>query len=355
MSEILVVDDTLTNLSVLSQLLSEAGYQVLVAKDGKKALATAESCHPDLILLDVMMPDMDGFEVCKVLKSQDSTKDIPVIFMTALADTEDKIAGLTLGAVDYVTKPFHQEEVLARINTHLTIRRLQKDLQTRNAELNAFSRTVAHDLKNPLSIIVNYVQMVLGKEREVLGENSKRYLGEVEKAGWLMLDIINSLLLLAGVSKQEVETSPLNMNLIVNRAKQRLSYLLEKTGGKITTASSWPDALGYAPWVEAMWANYLSNALKYGGEPPQVEAGATVMGDKVRFWVKDNGPGLSEEQQQKLFKLFSRVDSQKDIEGHGLGLSIVQRIAGKLAGEVGVESQTGQGCVFYFTLPAVAK
>jgi len=160
---ILIVDDTPANVSILFDFLAESGYKVLVAQEGKRAIQKAEYAIPDLILLDIMMPGIDGFETCKVLKSTEKTKDIPIIFMTALADTIDKVKGFKLGAADYITKPIQHEEVLARINSQLNFRRLQKqiqlhaiELEKRNLELDAFARTVAHDLKNPLNAVIGY-------------------------------------------------------------------------------------------------------------------------------------------------------------------------------------------------------
>jgi signal transduction histidine kinase len=128
--------------------------------------------------------------------------------------------------------------------------------------------------------------------------------------------------------------------------------MIEQSQVQISEPDGWPAAVGYAPWVEEMWANYLSNAIKYGGQPPRVELGCDLRPDhKVRFWVRDHGSGLTPEEQVQLFSPFTRL-SKVNIEGHGLGLSIVQRIAERLAGEVGVESQPGQGSLFFFTLPA---
>src|SRR4028119_680509 len=132
---IVIVDDKPTNLGVLFDFLTDSGFKVLVAQDGESAIQKVEYAHPDLILLDVMMPGIDGFETCRRLKANESTQDIPVIFMTALSDTVDKVKGFTLGAVDYITKPVQQEEVKARVTTHLTIRNLQKRLQAQNLQL----------------------------------------------------------------------------------------------------------------------------------------------------------------------------------------------------------------------------
>jgi len=151
---LLIVDDTPANLSVLVEYLSGAGFALMVAEDGEDALAQTERSAPDLILLDVMMPGIDGFETCRRLKARPATRDIPVIFMTALTDTAEKVRAFEAGAVDYVTKPIQHEEALARITTHLTLRRLQRALAAELAMKEKFMRIAAHDLRNPLCLIL---------------------------------------------------------------------------------------------------------------------------------------------------------------------------------------------------------
>lgn len=367
---LLIVDDIPDNINMLLEFLTQSGFKVLVAKEGQAAIRKAQYAQPDLIMLDVMMPGMDGFEVCKILKRNPATQKIPIIFMTALSDTIDKLKGFSLGAVDYITKPIQHEEVLARISTHLKLRQLQQQLETelkirqeyaielekRNTELNTFARTVAHDLKNPLHGIVNLSGLLLERcaSDPVLEEDGLNYLQLIEQAGQEMFNTIEALLLLAGLSNQNtIETQPLDMAEIINRVvEKRLFYMLRDFQAQISLTETWPVAKGYAPWVEEVWANYLSNALKYGGQPPQLELGANVQANKmIRFWIHDNGPGLSPEAQAKLFTPFTRLH-QTRAEGHGLGLSIVQQIIEKLGGQVGVESVEGQGSTFYFMLPA---
>jgi signal transduction histidine kinase len=359
---ILIVDDTPANVSVLFDFLAENGYKVLVAQEGKRAIQKAEYGLPDLILLDVMMPGIDGFETCQILKSNQVTKEIPIIFMTALADTVDKVRGFKLGAADYLTKPIQHEEVLARITTHLSFRSLQKQLQAhstelekRNLELDAFAHTVAHDLKNPINAIIGYTEMLIDECSPNIPPNAEMIetLQLVDKAGRKMVNIIEALLLLAGVSKQvQVETEALDMTHIISQVEQRLAYMTKEYQAEFILPSLWPTALGYAPWVEEIWANYLSNGIKYGGKPPRLELGANFENEQIiRFWVRDNGPGLSSEAQTKLFTPFTRLH-KNSTEGHGLGLSIVQQVIDKLGGKVGVETTLGQGCLFYFTLPA---
>jgi signal transduction histidine kinase len=360
---ILVVDDMPDNAKVLLEFFKLKGFKVLIAEDGKEALQMTEQVHPDLILLDVMMPGMDGFEVCQRLKSNENTREIPILFITALVDTVDKLKGFDLGAADYITKPFQYKEVLARVNAHLSLRKLQRQLQTqnqqlqkRNMELDAFAHTVAHDLKNPLSAVMALSNMLANScSTDTLPDaNFIDRLQLVEQAGQQAVNIVDALLLLAGVSRRGTVThQPLNMSRIVNKViQQRLALLIKHHKATIDLPENWPVVQSYGPWIEEIWINYLSNGLKYGGKPPHLELGAFVPhSGMIRFWVRDNGLGLTEEEQAQLFTPFTRLHTTR-VEGHGLGLSIVQQIVEKLGGQVGVESTKGQGSLFYFTLPA---
>jgi len=223
-------------------------------------------------------------------------------------------------------------------------------------ELDAFAHTVAHDLKNPINLIVGFADALL-QDFPTLPETEIRdYLHTIAWSGRKMSNIINELLLLAGIrGREEVEIVPLDMDHVINEVLQRLAYMTRDVHSEIVRPRCWPSALGYPPWVEEVWANYISNGLKYGGQPPRLELGADILPDgMVRFWVRDNGPGIPPEDQGRLFTPFTQLD-QVRAKGHGLGLSIVQRIVERLGGQVGVESVVGQGSVFSFTLPAAEK
>jgi signal transduction histidine kinase len=219
-------------------------------------------------------------------------------------------------------------------------------------ELDAFALTVAHDLKDPLGIILGYVWVLVDDLEQLPTDEVQDFLEMIADSSQKMDNIISELLLLARVRKlDEVETSPLDMDHVVKEALSRLTLMIEENEAEIIMPDSWPVASGYAGWVEEVWANYISNAIKYGGTPPVVEVGATLLDDgMVRCWVRDNGPGLEPEQQARLFNSFTQLD-QTRAHGHGLGLSIVQRIVDKLGGQLGVESEVGAGSVFSFTLP----
>lgn len=351
---ILVVDDNTTNLQLLSKMLSLYNYQVRAVTNGVRAIESANASPPNLILLDINMPDMDGYEVCQKLKADEKTQQIPIIFLSALNDTEAKVKAFSVGGVDYITKPFHIEEVIARVQTHMALKQANEQLALRIQELDAFSHTVAHDLKGPLYVVMGYTA-ILEDECKALPDSTiaQDCLHSVNDAAQKMNTIIEELMLLAGLRKMEAKIVPLDMSRIVAEVHARLRIMITEYHGEIFLPESWPAALGYAPWVEEIWINYMSNALKYGGRPSVMTLGFTDQGDgSIRFWVRDNGPGLTAEQQERLFVPFERLD-QVRVQGHGLGLSIVRRIVEKLNGQAGVVSQVGVGSEFYFTLPAV--
>jgi len=400
---ILIIDDVKITLEVLSQFFREKGFNVLVAENGEEGVQVTEQAHPDLILLDIMMPDgISGFEVCQRLKSVETTRDIPIIFMTALTETVDKLKGFELGAADYVTKPFQYEELLARVFAHLSIRKLQQELtqqnqllkdeirrsqkleaarqqtqrllkhtltsqepatelekcqtklEKRNTELDAFAHTVAHDLKNPLNTIVRLSTLRNGLEKmppKVLSITTQQQIGE---AGLKAVNLVEGLLLLAGVLKEEpVELELLEMSDIVTKViEERLGYMIKQYQAQIKLAKIWPTVPGYQPWLEEIWINYISNGLKYGGKPPHLELGATPLHhEKVRFWIRDNGQGLTKIKPDELFAP-SRLQQPLRAKEDGLGLPMVQQLVEKMGGQVGVESTKRRGSLFYFTLPA---
>jgi PAS domain S-box-containing protein len=234
------------------------------------------------------------------------------------------------------------------------LKRAEQQREDLIAELGAFAHTVAHDLKNPLGLIISYANLLENELNEVTAGEALEFARMISRMGYKLNNIIDELMILSEAREAEVLLTPLNMTEIVRQACQRLEAVTEKSRAEIHMPEQWPTALGYAPWIEEVWVNYLSNAVKYGGQPPRVELGGAVQPDgQVRCWVRDNGPGLSPEMQAKLFVPFTRL-AQAHTTGHGLGLSIVRRIIEKLHGQVGVESRhvPGEGCTFYFVLPA---
>jgi len=268
-------------------------------------------------------------------------------------DVETLTALAAQAAIAIENARLYQEVVDHAEHLEQRVRERTAELKARNEELSAYDHTVAHDLKDPLSLIVGYAEVLAMDYATAIDTDGLHYLRKIAQVGRKMGNIIDELLLLTELREVEARLGPLDMASVVAEAQQRLARMIEEYQAEITLPDTWPVALGYSPWVEEVWVNYLSNALKYGGRPPRVELGATEQADgMVRFWVSDNGPGLTPEEQARLFTPFTRLD-QDCAKGHGLGLSIVQRIVEKLGGQVGIESEVGQGSVFTFSLPGI--
>jgi PAS domain S-box-containing protein len=221
-------------------------------------------------------------------------------------------------------------------------------------DLDAFAHTVAHDLRSSLGSVYSSSEIMEECIRDGNTELLPEFAGMIKVAAQKAMHLTQELLILATVSHQEIEKKPLDMQRILLEAQKQVKDLIEKSKAKITTENDWPEALGYAPWVEEIWVNYLTNAIKYGGIPPVVTAGAEITPDiTIKFWVKDNGDGIPPEKQHLLFQKYMRLEPGK-AEGYGLGLSIVKRIIDKLGGSAGLEStgRKGEGALFWFELPA---
>jgi len=387
--KVLIVDDE-ANLpplirQIFRQKIRQQQYEFVFAPNGRKALDTIKSDHKiELVLTDINMPGMDGLTLLAALQTlkPELNPVLTTVIVSAYDDMENIRSAMNGGAFDFLTKPIdpgdlratldktadhirllkkslekqrQAEEALRKINEELERRVAERTaaLIKSNAELDAFAHTVTHDLKGPLSVVAGYADFLVSHTPGIKDEELTMIGSRMDRASHKAVNIIDELLLLASVRKETVRAKPLDMADLIEQTLDRLSLMIDEYKAEIILPEIWPVALGYAPWVEEVWTNYLSNGLKYGGQPPRLDLGATPQTDgTIRFWVRDNGWGLSPEKQARLFTEFTRL-SEVRVQGHGLGLSIVQRIIEKLNGEVGVESEgiPGRGSVFYFTLP----
>lgn len=374
---ILIAEDEQIVALDLKRRLEQFGYAVSgPAPSGPEAVQVAYQVQPDLVLMDIRLQgEMDGMHAAEEIQKG---LDIPIVFLTAHAMPVHLERAKAVGSYGYLIKPFQERElqttievVLARHRQDVEVRRLNQalgaeiarrqiaekalqvrnaELEYRNAELDAFAYMVAHDLKGLLNTIGGFAEFLETDLSRLPTQNVLDVLARIRRTAHRMDRILEELLLLAGVSKQVVNLSVLDMGTIVDSALERIEDEIAQSGARIAKPARWPLVLGYGPWLEEVWFNYLTNAIRYGGTPPTLELGTTELGDgMVRFWVRDNGAGISEEDQVRLFIPFARLD-RRSAGGTGLGLSIVKRIIERFGGEVGVLSTRGAGSEFYFTL-----
>ncbi|CCI27292.1 Two-component hybrid sensor and regulator [Microcystis aeruginosa PCC 9808] len=360
-SSVLIVDDLPNNVRLLSIMLTEKGYQVRKAINGQMALNTVRSLIPDLILLDINMPDLNGYQVCEQLKADEKTREIPVIFISALDDVLDKVKAFQVGGVDYISKPFQGEEVMARIENQLTICRQKKQLQNEIKErqkteetLEIYLHAVSHDLRNPVigmsMILNNLIKNSQGETKEV----SRKILQQMANSCDRQLTLIDSLVEtrqndLWGVS---LALKPLSLYEIGQQIGQEWELRLKENQATLINNFS-PDL----PLVNAdahhLWRvfeNLLANALKHNPQGIIITFSARLEGNYLRCSIADNGVGISETQRKKLFDRYQRGNNNNQIS-LGLGLYLCRQIIHAHGGEIGIMNNDEKGSQFWFTLP----
>ena len=381
---ILAVDDAPTNLSVLVDNLSSSHCRVLTAESAKSALNRLEYVIPDLILLDVMMPEMDGFTLCRKLKTHPIYKNIPVIFLTAKSDGDDIVEGFKAGGVDYVTKPFRKMELSMRINTHLELKNARHKIQEyahtledRNKRLsemldekNEFIGVATHDLKNPLSVLTLALDLFRIKTKDKPIKEVESLMDQMDKTLKRMTQLVSQLLeinrLDVGRFELNLDRSPVEPicselvkqnQLNANNKSIQIEYDVEcdpSVAGKI-------DATAFSQVID----NLISNAVKYSPRETTircrlqvVSSGDTLpdlilMDRKIRFVVEDEGPGIVAEEHHKVFQKFARTSNTPTggESSSGLGLSIAKRLIREMKGDLGFVSTVGKGSTFYLELP----
>ncbi len=358
-AKILIVDDTPQNIDVAKELLELEGFQVFVATSGEKALARVELVEPELILLDIQMPGMDGFETCEKLKENPATQNIPVIFLTALADSNSLVKGFQHGAVDYVTKPFRSEEVLARVNLHIKLKRLENDLRKSNASKNKFFSILAHDLRNPFVSILGMTEILEEDYYELVDEEKISFIKDVREAAQSTFKLLENLLLWSrsqiGTLKVLKDTFNLKDTLhemmpTVNlSASQKKIEIIDEIDSEITV-------YGDQSLAQTVYRNLLSNAVKFTHEEGKIFINAKVENEKCVISVKDNGMGIKDELKDHLFDIAATKTTlgTKKEKGNGLGLVLCKELSAKNGGEIWFESELGVGTTFYFTIPLKA-
>jgi hypothetical protein len=405
--KILIAEDSPTQAERLKHILSQQGYSVAAAPDGRQALDIARRDQPTLVISDIVMPEMDGYQLCKAIKDDPALKNTPVILVTTLSDPQDVIRGLECRADNFIIKPYDEHHLLSRIqfvqlnremrdhdhasmgveihfNGHrhfITADRLQilnlllstyeaaiqrnqeltraknelrsanAALESANKELESFSYSVSHDLRAPLRAISGFTEIVLSDEAEKLDETGKEHLLRVQNACRRMGQLIDDLLNLARVSRGEILDQDVDLG---DLAKSILNDLQKSTPGrhmKVTVAANLTVSAD-PKLMRIALENLLSNAWKFTSRQADatIEIGTETQAGQQVYYVRDNGAGFDMNYASKLFGAFQRLHSNDDYPGTGVGLATVQRIISRHGGRIWAESAVGKGATFFFTL-----
>ncbi len=364
---IMVVDDVEENTYIVSTILKSNGYTPIVANSGKQAIILAEQHHPDLMLLDINMPEMNGYEVCKYFKEHESIADIPVVFLTVHADAESITKAFDVGAVDYLTKPFKKAELLARVRVHIALRQALETLEHQNEKLqrlndekNEFLGIAAHDLKNPLSSIRGMAQMIVKRKQVELAEEELDEMShQIETQSNFMFEIITNLLDVNKIENGKLTLQMMPVEILMSLDNVVSRYQLAASKKNITlnfdTDADAPQIYGDPTLTIQILDNIVSNAVKYSPTDKQVWVSLKedTAKKRIRVEVKDEGPGFSDEDKKKLFGKFARLSAKPTGGEHstGLGLSIVKRLTEAMGANIWCESELGKGATFILEFP----
>jgi len=359
---VLVVDDEELNRILLRDPLEARGYRVEEASNGPEALEKAGALKPDIILLDLLMPGMDGFTVCQRLKKDVTLKQIPVIFVSAIHETFIKVKALDLGGVDYLIKPIRCEEVEARVRTHLELRRQKRKLQENYDKLrlseqlrNNLTHMIVHDLRSPLTTILVALELLQKNIPSQDADQSR--LVELARIGTSTINVMTGHLL--DIYRMEAGQMPLDrtcweMTKAIQGILQR--FAASAGGRKLTLASSAAvTTFSDAELIRRVIENLVGNAIKFTAASAEIRISILTNDQEVRVIVEDNGPGIPAKYHKRIFELFGQADDGNKTTGTGLGLAFCKLAVEAHGGCIGVESEVGRGSRFWFTLPSQQK
>ncbi len=358
MRKVLIVDDNYRNIELAVSLLQGEDYEIAIAGSGVEVLSILEEFIPDLILLDVMMPEMDGYEVCRRLKSNENYKDIPVVFLTAKSELEDILQGFRVGGVDYIKKPFNQDELLMRVKTHVDLKKTMELVKLQNIEKSALLSITAHDLKNPLQAIWGLVDIIETKYKQLSESDMLEILSNIKISTKTAISITKDLLDL-----HRYESGKFNLKLIDFDYESLLKRIIEVNSN---IAQSKNIKLCYMRDTEAITIikadkskferiidNLISNAIKFSEKNSSIVVKVCNSNNKTIISIKDEGPGFTEKDKELIFTKFAKL-SAKPTGGEtssGLGLSIVKLLVEAMNGTVYYETEVGVGTEFFVSFP----
>lgn len=358
---ILIVDDDRMNIRILQNILQREGFEIASADTGEGALEKYKVFKPHLVLLDVILPGIDGFETCRHLHETHGDATAPIIFITAKAESDDVVEGLSAGGIDYLPKPFRPKEAIARIRIHLQNRLLLEQLAQANAAKNKFLGMAAHDLRNPLASIRGLAEFLEDPSIGPLNAEQLDLVRTIHSASQSMLRLVNELLDVSVIESGELKLAPTSTD-IVQLVEKSIRLARIDAAKKLTTIVLTPCAGCPAPLqidpdkITQVVDNLLSNAVKYSPPGAMVEVSVAELPGACRVGVRDQGPGIPDQERDRLFQDYGRL-SNKPTGGEqstGLGLAICRKIVEAHRGEISANNLPDCGCEFSITLPSTS-
>lgn len=355
-SLILVVDDEPKNIQVVGPLLLRQGHEVIAAGSGEEALAKLRTARPDLILLDVMMPGMTGFELCHRLREQPEWRNIPVIFLSAATDKSFIMEAFEAGAVDYVTKPFHGPELISRVQVHVNLQNTRKRLASTIEERNRLLEVVAHDLKNPLGGI-QFAAAMLTENPELERSRQEALVESIADSAKRSLEIVGSLLQTRQIEEAKVTLGYATLCLREYASQAVRSFAqYERTKQIAISLKSSEDRIPILADRRSLLCaleNLISNAVKFSPRQSLVQVEIFRSGDKGVFTIDDEGPGIRDDERHQMFRKFTRLSARPtgNEVSTGLGLHIVHELVTAMGGTVRYERGPRDGACFVLELP----
>ncbi len=353
--EILLVEDTPEHIEAVVAILQKNNYKIRIANKWSTALKLLSQHQPDLILLDIFMPEMDGFELCKTIKRNSAFCSIPIIFLTARDDEDSIRKGFELGAQDYVIKPFNASELLARIKTHIKLKQQTESLKEANRELDSFCYTIAHDLKAPLLSINKLIEYLVADYGHELNSEGQELATIIQEKSLEVIAVIDHLLELSKMCEMPMQNEVIKLEHLFLDVYNELVQLQDQRQVELNLKPL-PDINGDPVMMRMLISNILSNALKYTRtrQVATIDVSFSENENEYTFAVRDNGVGFDMRYSARLFGVFQRLHSQKEFEGSGVGLAICQKILKRHYGQAWMIGEVDKGATFYFTFPKQA-
>jgi signal transduction histidine kinase len=352
---ILVVDDQPTNIKVIASILGQK-YSLSFANNGMNALKILEKSIPDLILLDIMMPEMDGFEVCKRIKENENTKEVPVIFLTAKTDIADRIKGFEVGAVDYITKPFNPVEMEVRVKNHLSLYNSRKEIAQVNKEKDKFFSIIAHDLRSPFNAIVGFSQLLIDQVNSRDFAGIEQYAGIILRSAELALELQRNLMEWAQSQTGRIEFNPINFELdtLINELVSLFTHIANQKSIALELEMPHPiSVFADKAMIGTVLRNLISNSIKYTNPGGTIKIAIVNDENQVRIAVSDTGIGMPQTAIDNLFRIDKNQSTPgtHDELGTGLGLILCKEFIEIHGGQIEVKSELKKGSTFWVSLP----